>query len=139
MDLYRRSCFAMAIWTSRLRRGPVDHHRGECPTGRFGVLSILAACIIQLAASSAQAQCAARDTLQQQLAESTRVIKPSQPLIKSASDVATGKTITIGDFADPLKLRNRLDELGCHVGGQAAEILARPTFTLASHKEDILS
>jgi hypothetical protein len=115
----------------------VDLHRGERPAGSFAVVSILAACIVQLASNCAQAQCAPRDILHRQLAGSTRVVESPQSLIKSASDVAAWKTITIGDFAAPLALRNRLDELGCHVGGQAAEILARPAFTLASHKATI--
>jgi len=60
-----------------------------------------------------------------------------QAVIKSEREVATWKTITIGTFADPLKLRNELDGMGCNVVGQAAEILARPTFILASRKTDI--
>ncbi|BCA00297.1 MULTISPECIES: hypothetical protein [Bradyrhizobium] len=55
----------------------------------------------------------------------------------SARDVATWKTITIGTFANPLTLRNELDSKGCNVGGQAAEILARPTFTVGSQKTDV--
>ncbi|HEY9153919.1 MAG TPA: hypothetical protein VIM69_02240 [Opitutaceae bacterium] len=54
--------------------------------------------------------------------------------IGSARDVATWKTITTGTFADSLALRNELDSKGCSVGGQAAEILARPNFTVASEK-----
>ncbi|MCS3926233.1 hypothetical protein M2175_001264 [Bradyrhizobium elkanii] len=47
------------------------------------------------------------------------------------------KTITIGTFADPITLRNRLDAMGCSIGGQAAEILARPAFTVSSRKRDV--
>ncbi len=38
---------------------------------------------------------------------------------------------------DPLKLRNKLDSMGCSVGGQAAEILARPAFMLGSRKTEM--
>ncbi|WP_426422778.1 hypothetical protein [Bradyrhizobium genosp. A] len=34
-------------------------------------------------------------------------------------------------------MRNELDRNGCNVGGQAAEILARPTFTVSSHKMNV--
>jgi len=56
---------------------------------------------------------------------------------QSGRDVATWKTITIGTFADPLGLRNKLDGMGCGIGGQAAEILARPTFMLGSRTTDV--
>src|SRR5581483_4842313 len=42
----------------------------------------------------------------------------------------------IGTFASPLELRNHLVDLGCSVGGQAGEILARPTFALASRQAE---
>jgi hypothetical protein len=72
-----------------------------------------------------------------QLQLKTHAAAASQQPIKSARDVATWKTITIGSFPDQLKLRNELDGMGCHVGGQAAEILARPTFILAAAKSSI--
>jgi hypothetical protein len=62
------------------------------------------------------------------------MVAPRQA-IKSERDVETWKAIAIGTFASSLELRNHLDDLGCSVGGQAGEILARPTFTLASHRE----
>ncbi|WP_309493919.1 hypothetical protein [Bradyrhizobium arachidis] len=64
----------------------------------------------------------------------TRSSPVSELPIRSARDIATWKTITIGTFADSLALRNELDGKGCSVGGQAAEILARPKFTVASEK-----
>jgi hypothetical protein len=97
---------------------------------------LCAACILQFA-STASAQCAARDVLQNQLAFKTRTAQPSQQPIKSARDVAIWKTITIGTFADSIRLRNALDGMGCNVGGQAAEILARPAFTVGSQKTDV--
>ncbi|MET4803148.1 hypothetical protein [Bradyrhizobium sp. LB11.1] len=40
-------------------------------------------------------------------------------------------------FADSIKLRSALDGMGCNVGGQAAEIIARPAFTVSSQKMDV--
>nr|WP_167767833.1 hypothetical protein [Bradyrhizobium frederickii] len=95
-----------------------------------------AACVV-LFAGNATAQCTARDVLQNQLKLKTHSAPASQQPIGSARDVATWKTITIGTFADPLKLRNELDSKGCSVGGQAAEVLARPTFTVSSQKTNV--
>lgn len=127
----------MSILTSRAQCSAVNRHPSADRASHYFVVSILAACIIQFASSAAQAQCAARDVLERQLKLKTRAAEAPQQLIKSERDVATWKTITIGNFADSLKLRNELDGMGCNVGGQAAEILARPTFILASHKAKI--
>jgi hypothetical protein len=98
---------------------------------------LCAVCIFQLA-SEARAQCTAKDVLQNQL----RLKKESsagvpQVLVKSAADVPTWKTITLGTFADPFALRNALDKKGCSIGGLAAEILARPAFVVGSTKTDV--
>jgi hypothetical protein len=98
---------------------------------------LCAACIFQLA-SEARAQCTAQDVLQKQL---TLKKAPSagvpQVLVKSAADVPTWKTITLGTFADSFALRNALDKKGCSIGGLAAEILARPAFVVGSTKTDV--
>jgi hypothetical protein len=47
------------------------------------------------------------------------------------------KTIRIGTYADPLALRNALSDIGCTVGGSAAEILGRPAFTLSPETTDV--
>ena len=99
--------------------------------------SLLCAACVVLLASTASAQCAARDVLQNQLKFKTRSALVSQQPIKSAHDVATWKKITIGTFADPMRLRNELDGMGCNVGGQAAEVLARPAFTVSSQKTHV--
>jgi hypothetical protein len=127
----------MSILTSRAQDCAVNRHPRTRRASDYFAVSILAACIIQLASSEAQSHCAARDVLERQLKLKTRAAEASQQPIKSERDVATWKTITIGTFSDPLKLRNKLDSMGCNVGGQAAEILARRTFILASHKTDI--
>lgn len=126
----------MSIPKSRAQCIAVDRHNTGVAS-RYFVVSILAACIIHLVSSAAQAQCTAHDVLERHLKLKTRAAAGSQELIKSERDVATWKTITIGNFADSLKLRNAMDSMGCNVGGQAAEILARPTFILASHKTNM--
>lgn len=88
-------------------------------------------------ASAVFAQCAARDVLQRQLKLTPRSASTSEQSIRTARDVATWKTITIGTFANSLTLRNELDRKGCNVGGQAAEILARPTFDVSSQKTNV--
>ncbi|WP_177243038.1 hypothetical protein [Bradyrhizobium sp. Gha] len=75
--------------------------------------------------------------MQNQLKFRTSATQTSQRPIKSARDIAAWKTITIGSFADPMRLRDALDAKGCNVGGQAAEILARPAFTVSSQKMDV--
>jgi hypothetical protein len=60
-----------------------------------------------------------------------------RPVIQVARNAPIWKKITIGTFADSIALLNELDVAGCNVGGQASEILARPTFTLGSHKTDV--
>ncbi|QPF95303.1 hypothetical protein IC761_23705 [Bradyrhizobium commune] len=88
-------------------------------------------------ASTTWAQCAARDVLQNQLKLTIRSAQAPQLPIESARDIATWKTIAIGTFADSIRLRNELDRMGCNVGGQAAEILARSAFTVGAHKIDV--
>jgi hypothetical protein len=104
---------------------------------RHFILSMLcAACIVHFT-NNAWAQCTARDVLQNQLKLETRSAQPPQQPIKTARDVATWKTIAVGTFADSIRLRNELDGMRCSIGGQAAEILARPTFTVRPHKTDM--
>ena len=111
-----------------------DHSRRVRRCVLAAVLSAI--CVIPFA-SAASAQCAARDVLQNQLKLKPRSEQASQQPITSGRDVATWKTITIGTFADSLALRNELDRKGCSVGGQAAEILARPAFIVSSHKTNV--
>lgn len=133
-----RKRFSIAITAGRAHCGGVDRHSRARRGSRYFIVSILcAACIVQFETNPARAQCTARDVLQNQLKLKTRPAEVSQQLIQSGRDVATWKTITIGTFADPLGLRNKLDGMGCGIGGQAAEILARPTFILGSRKTDV--
>jgi hypothetical protein len=97
---------------------------------------LCAACLVRFA-GTASAQCAARDVLQSQSKLKTRSAQASRQPISSAREVATWKTITIGSFADPIRLSKKLHDMGCNVGGQAAEILARPAFIVGSQKSDV--
>ncbi|MET3220200.1 hypothetical protein ABIE85_007112 [Bradyrhizobium diazoefficiens] len=127
----------MSIQTSRAARKAGSDPPIVGRTGHYFIIPVLCAAFVHHCANPASAQCAARDVLQNQLKLKTRSAPASQHLIVSARDVATWKTITIGTFANPLTLRNELDSKGCNVGGQAAEILARPTFTVGSQKTDV--
>ena len=137
----RRSAMSVLIG-----RGPCTERHDRRPghdRSRFGriyhyVLAALlcATCSLQFV-STAAAQCAARDVLQKQLKLGLRQAQAVQRPVESARDIATWKTIAIGTFADPIRLRNALDAAGCNVGGQAAEILARPAFTVSSQRMDV--
>jgi hypothetical protein len=89
-------------------------------------------------ASEAGAQCSAQSNLQKQLAlkKEPSVNMPPIP-IKSAVDVPVWKTITVGTFANSLALRGALDAASCGIRDSAAEILARPSFTLSAAKTDV--
>jgi len=131
---HKPSISDMSFLSANARRRAID-----CPNAARRICHLVAlACavaIIEFPSSVALARCTAHDVLENQLTFKSMVVPP-QPVIKSERDVETWKTIEIGTFASPLKLRDQLDELGCHVGGQAGEILARPTFALAPHREE---
>jgi hypothetical protein len=105
--------------------------------GTFFIVMLCTACFL-LFASEAEAQCTARDVLQNQLrlkaAPSARM---PQTLVRSAVDVPVWKTITVGTFADSSALSNALDAVGCGIGNSAGEILARPTFSLSAKKTNV--
>jgi len=86
----------------------------------------------------AEAQCSAQDVLRRSLA--AKVAPPalgSESPVSSAADVSAWKTIRIGTFKDTFALRNAMSAMGCGVGNVAAEILARPAFTLSRSKAEI--
>jgi|SRR5689334_7958184 len=108
--------------------------------GRGGTLmmmgTICTACLVF--AGSASAQCAARDTLQNQLRlKKTPPATTPQIRINSALDLPLWKTITIGTFRDPLSLVNALDAAGCGVGDSAGEVLTRPAFSVNAAAKDV--
>ena len=127
--------FAMCIFTSRARCAAGHNHSSQLFL--YVLACMLSAACVASFAGTASAQCAARDVLQNKLKLKVRSAPASQQPIRSARDVATWKTITIGTFADSLALRNELASKGCNVGAQAAEILARPTFTVSSQKTNV--
>ena len=101
------------------------------------VATLCTACIL-LFASEARSQCTARDVLQNQLRlKKTPSASRPQILVRSAVDVPVWKTITVGTFADLFALTDALDAAGCSAGNSAAEILARPTFTLSATKTSV--
>ncbi|MBR0751674.1 hypothetical protein JQ604_05730 [Bradyrhizobium jicamae] len=111
----------------------IPHYSMGWRRGRSLAVAMISAAGILLFATGAEAQCTARDSLQNQLRlKKTPSARAPQIAITSAADVSVWKTITIGTFANSLALRNALDAVGCSVGGSAAEILARPAFTLRS-------
>jgi len=101
------------------------------------VVATLCAAGVVPFASGAEAQCAARDVLQ-----NATIPKPS-PIIARAAVVRADavhkvwKAIKLGEFANSFALRNALDAADCGIGDLAEEILARPAFTLASTKTDV--
>jgi hypothetical protein len=106
------------------------HRRASLITGM-----LCTACMLLLA-TELKAQCTARDVLQNRLRfHKTPSAGTPQSVIRSVADAPTWKTIAVGTFADSIALRNALDAAGC--GGQAAEILARPAFTVSSNKTDV--
>lgn len=109
------------------------HHRSF----RRLIAMLCAVCIFQFA-TEAGAQCSARDVLQSPLKLKAASLRhaPITP-IGSVQDLPAWKKITLGTFSSSLSLRNALDAIGCHVGGSAADILARPAFIVSSTKKNV--
>jgi hypothetical protein len=94
-------------------------------------------CIV-LSAGNASAQCSARDVLRNHLTLKNGPSANMPPIpVRSAVAVPVWKAITVGTFANSIALRNALDAAGCGIGNSAAEILARPAFTLSATKTDV--
>jgi hypothetical protein len=101
-------------------------------------IAMLSTVCIVLFASDAGAQCWARDVLQNSLTPKKTPSANMPPiLVRSAVAVPVWKTITVGTFANLFALRNALDAARCGIGDSAAELLARPTFTLSVTKTDV--
>ena len=113
--------------------GPIGWHCGRArPVAMF-----CAACIV-LFATDANAQCRTRDILRNQLASRKTVSATELPIpLRSAADAPVWKTIAVGTFANTSALINALDAAGCAVGDSAAEILARPAFTVSTTKANV--
>ncbi|WP_027572161.1 DUF1127 domain-containing protein [Bradyrhizobium sp. WSM1743] len=86
----------------------------------------------------AKAQCTAQDVLRTHLTQKAAppAAGPRIP-VGSAADLPVWKTIAIGTFRDPIALRNAMSAMGCGVGDSAAEVLARPAFTLSGQKTEV--
>ena len=102
------------------------------------ILIVLCNAGIFLATSEAGAQCRARDVLQNRLMlKEARAVRGPQVPVRSAVGVPVWKTIRVGTFSNSLALTNAMDEMGCGVGDSAAEILARPAFTVSATTADV--
>lgn len=92
-----------------------------------------------ISANRAEAQCTAQDVLRRHLAVKSVPPAPGSAIpVGHAADVSVWKTILTGTFTDTFALRNAMSEMGCGVGNAAAEILARPAFTLSSRKAAVM-
>jgi len=112
----------------------------HCLTGwhRGGILIVAMLCTActLLLAGEARAQCSARDVLQNKLRLAPSASIP-QIRVESAADVPVWKTIAVGTFRNSFALVDALDAAGCSIGDSAAEILARPAFTLGVTKRNV--
>jgi hypothetical protein len=110
---------------------------GWCRGGACPIATLCVACIV-LFATSANAQCTARDVLRNHLTLRQTPSPIQSPIpVKYAITVPAWKTITIGTFANSFALLNALDAAGCAIGDSAAEILARPAFTVSASKTSV--
>jgi hypothetical protein len=101
-------------------------------------IAMLCTAFIVLFASDAGAQCSARDVMQNHLTLKKAPSANMPPiLVRSAVAVPVWKTIAVGTFANSIALSNALNAAGCGIGESAAEILARPAFTLSITKTDV--
>jgi len=106
--------------------------------GGTHLVAMLCAARIVLFSHEAEAQCSARDVLQNHLILKKTPSADMPPvLVRSAVAVPVWKTITVGTFANSFSLRNALDAAGCRIGDLAGEILARPAFTVSATKTNV--
>ncbi len=56
---------------------------------------------------------------------------------ESASDVPVWKTITVGTTVSVVALHDALDAVGCGMGDQAGQVLARPAFALSPTRVEV--
>lgn len=116
------------------RRYSTAIHRG---LRSLAVTLFVAACILQFV-GKAEAQCTAKDVLQNRLEhKEARPFRMPQILVTSVTDVPVWKRITLGTFASWFALSKALEAAGCSVGELGEEILAGPAFTASSAKMDV--
>jgi hypothetical protein len=128
----------MCILISHADRAALDHHPNVGRSRHCLIVALLCAAPLFQSTLQAWGQCSARDVLQNQLKlGKVRAVDLPQKLIGAARDVPTWKTIAVGTFANSIALRNALDSVGCSIGGLAAEVLARPAFTVSSNKTGV--
>ena len=141
-----RTCRApFDMGTTRRKIGCVSSRpeikSSHCSTGwrdnvRFAVLFLCTAFILG-SAHDARAQCTPRDALRGRLISTTvPVVQKQQSGVRSGSDVAVWRTITIGTFADSSALLSALRAIGCDIGDSTA-ILAGRGFTVSGTKKEV--
>lgn len=122
-----------------LQQGSARPHRST--RGHIGnalAILLLVNSLGLISADRANAQCTAKDALRRHLA-----VKPVPPAAGSAiplghaAEVSVWKTIQLGTFKDTFALGNAMSAMGCGVGNAAAEILARPAFTLSPKRAEL--
>src|SRR5215204_1143489 len=116
----------------------IPHRSIRRQSGGTLLVAMLCTGSIVLCTSEANAQCTARDVLQNHLTLKTTPSADTPPMpVKSAFAVPVWRTITVGTFANSFALLSALDAAGCSIGGSAEEILARPDFTVGSTRTDL--
>lgn len=126
-------------------RGEIDYVASQRTMTRRdrstdGMLVFLLVCnlFILTPADRAKAQCTAQDVLRAHLAQKTAPPAAGPQIeIGSAADLPVWRTISIGTFRDSIALRGAMVAMGCGVGNSAAEVLARPAFTLSDQKTTV--
>lgn len=128
----------MCILTTQADRAAPNHYLNARRGSHCLMVALLCAASLFQFTPKAWGQCSARDVLRNQPKPGiVPTVSLPQKLIGSARDVRTWKTIAIGSFANSIALRNALDAVGCNIGGLAAEVLARPAFTVSSSRIDV--
>lgn len=121
-----------------LQQGSARPHRStHWRIGNALVILLLINLLGLIWADRAEAQCTAQDVLRRHLAVKSVPPAPGSVPVGHAADVPVWKTILIGTFTDTFALRNAMSAMGCGVGSSAAEILARPAFTLSRKKTEV--
>ena len=101
------------------------------------LVATLCAASILLHVIEVRAQCTARDVLRNHLtSRAPSALTPPVPL-SSADDLAVWKAVKVGTFANIFALLGALDAAGCSLGDAAAQIVARPAFTLSSTRMEV--
>lgn len=131
----------------RTTRGEIDDVASQQKNGRpyrstgcggaLVFLLLTSACILA-SSYEATAGCSAQDVLRAHLAGKTAPLATGAEIeVGRSAARPVWKTITLGTFRDTTTLLNAMDAMGCGIGNSAAEVLARPAFTVSNRKMTI--